>query len=75
MCVVCVGGRPEAGWCVWVLFWWHLWCKAVIVVAFLWGFYSNAFPRKHRVEVDEAGGNVVGNFLFVAPDASDYSCN
>lgn len=23
---VCVGGRPEAGWCVWVLFWCHLGC-------------------------------------------------
>lgn len=43
VCIWCVGGRPETGWCVWLLFCGHCWCKAVIAVLFL--LFEQCFPE------------------------------
>lgn len=63
----CVGGRPDAGWCVWGLFWWHLWGHCCGVIFLL---LPSEFPSKHREEVGEVRGKAIAIFFwFVGPDA------
>lgn len=58
---VCVGGRQEAGWCVWVLFWCHL----GVLSSHCCGVYSLHFPESSvGFFVGEVGGTAVCSSRF-----------